>query len=267
VIETGGKPYIVRVSSQKGGVGKTTVAVNLATSLALMGYKTLLYDTDFSNPSVGFHLGLEDANIGIQSVLTKKTRLQNAIVTHDPSGMHVLPCELSTKMSAATSEQINTLKSEIIKEYYDFVIGDTPPGVISSEISSLYDEALILTTPDLPAMQSVLKLSAKYDRMHIPHSLIVNRVKHKNYELTLKDIEGAYEKKAAAVLPESEMVPTSIAKHIPVVLLDGKCTFSKEITPLSEQYAYKTEKKAFKRNGFRRYGFLKTLIRLITGKY
>lgn len=265
MIETAGKTYIIRVSSQKGGVGKTTVAVNLATSFALMGYKTLLYDTDFSNPSVGFHLGLEDVNIGIQSVLTKKTRLQNAIVTHDPSGMHILPCELSTKMGTATPEQISLFKSEVLKENYDFVVGDTPPGVISSEISSLYDEALILTTPDLPAMQSVLKLTAKYDRMHLPHSLIVNRVKHKNYELPLNDIEGAYEKKALAVLPESEIVPTSIAKHIPAVLLDQGNPFSKNTLILGENCAYRTNRQT--KNKPRRVGLFRMIMQLLTGRY
>ena len=264
-METEGKPYIIRVSSQKGGVGKTTVAVNLATSLALMGYKTLLYDTDFSNPSVGFHLGLEDANIGIQSVLNKKTRLQNAIVTHDPSGMHVLPCEINTRMNAATPEQISLFKSEVLKENYDFVVGDTPPGAISSEISSLYNEALILTTPDLPAMQSVLKLTAKYDRINLPHSLIVNRVKHKNYELALKDIEGAYEKKALAVLPESEIVPTSIAKHIPAVLLDQTNQFSKNTRVLGENYTYRTERPT--RNKSKKISLFRRIMQLLTGRY
>ena len=264
-METGGKPYIIRVSSQKGGVGKTTVAVNLATSLALMGYKTLLYDTDFSNPSVGFHLGLEDVNIGIQSVLTKRTKLQNAIVVHDPSGMHVLPCELNTKISAITAEQINALKSELLREDYNFVVGDTPPGSIGPEISSLYDEALILTTPDLPAMQSVLKLTAKYDRMHLPHSLIVNRVKHKNYELALRDMESAYGRKALSVLPESEIVPTSIAKHIPAVLLDQSNPFSKNTKVLGQNYAYRTERPT--KDKPRRMGLFRRIMQLLTGRY
>ena len=50
-------PYIIRISSQKGGVGKTTIAVNLGVILSLFKYKTLVVDCDAANPTVGFHWG------------------------------------------------------------------------------------------------------------------------------------------------------------------------------------------------------------------
>jgi MinD-like ATPase involved in chromosome partitioning or flagellar assembly len=261
------KPYIIRISSQKGGVGKTTTAVNLAVSLATNGYKTLLVDTDFSNPSVGFHLGLEDVNVGMQSLLMHKTKIQNAIVVHDPSGLHVLPCEINTKMSIATVEQVQYFKGELLKGDYDFIIVDTPPGQLTPGIGDLYDEAVIITTPDLPALQSVIKLATRYDNISLKHTLVVNRVKHKNYEIASKNIEGMYEGKVTAILPESELVPVSIAKHVPAILLDSRCIFSKTLARLSEQYTYKTEKRALKRDRSKRYGFLRTLIRFFTGKY
>lgn len=73
------KSYVLKVVSQKGGVGKTTMAVNLATALALSNYKVLLFDADFANPSVGFHLGMYDVNAGASDVASGKTSLRNAI--------------------------------------------------------------------------------------------------------------------------------------------------------------------------------------------
>lgn len=236
--------YLIRISSQKGGVGKTTVAVNLSALLSIMGYKVLLYDTDFSNPSVGFHLGLEDVNIGMQSVIYRRTKLQNATVVHEPSGMHVVPCELNAKSLLTNAEHYQLFKNDIIKAGYDFVIADTPPGQFDSELTGFYDEAVILTTPDLPALQSVLKLAARYDKANLKHSLIINRVKHKNYEIPMRDISGIYGKKPDGMFPESELVPISIAKHIPAVMLNSKDPFSKAANTLSEKYVYKTENPA-----------------------
>ena len=260
------KPYIIRISSQKGGVGKTTTAVNLAVSLATNGYKTLLVDTDFSNPSVGFHLGLEDVNVGMQSLLMRKTKIQNAIVVHDPSGLHVLPCEINTKMSIATVEQVQYFKGELLKGDYDFIIVDTPPGQLTPGIGDLYDEAVIITTPDLPALQSVIKLATRYDHISLKHTLVVNRVKHKNYEITSKTIGGMYEGKVTAILPESELVPVSIAKHIPAVILNVRDPFSKIVNQLSEIYVYDTEKPIIKsKSGKHR--LFRAILRLLTGRY
>lgn len=236
-----GKPYLIRVSSQKGGVGKTTVAVNLATWLATSGYRVLLFDTDFTNPSVGFHLGLEDANIGMQSVLAKRSRLQNAVVPHDASGMHILPCELSSKVPVPTDQQIKNTLAEISRSDYHFAIGDTPPGFFTEGLEGLYDEALILTTPDLPAIASVMRLASKYDKISLKHSLVINRVRHRRYEVNLREIEGSYGKSAEAVLPESDIVPRSIAEHIPAILLDPRDEFTKAANEMGHKFTYKVE--------------------------
>ena len=57
---------IIGVMSQKGGVGKTTIAVNLAVMLRLKGYETLIVDLDTSNPSVGIHLGMHESEDGLE---------------------------------------------------------------------------------------------------------------------------------------------------------------------------------------------------------
>ena len=119
------RPYSVIVSSQKGGVGKTTIAVNLATALRQKGYKVLLIDTDYSNPCVGFHLGMESANAGVRAVLTEKAKLEDVVALHSPTGLHVLTGEISTKQFRPTNYQHSKLYDEIEKRGYNFVIIDT----------------------------------------------------------------------------------------------------------------------------------------------
>ncbi len=63
------KPYIIRVSSTKGGVGKSAIAVNLAVSIEMYGYRTLIVDLDTINPSVGLYLGLANVSIGAEEAM------------------------------------------------------------------------------------------------------------------------------------------------------------------------------------------------------
>ena len=84
------KPYLIRIASQKGGVGKTTVAVNLSVALMQKGYDVLLVDADTTNPACGFHLGMEKSNRGYYDVIKKGANINEAISIHTPSGVHVL---------------------------------------------------------------------------------------------------------------------------------------------------------------------------------
>ena len=83
--------YSIRVSSQKGGVGKTTVAINLAVALSMHNYRVLLVDADMISPSVGFFMGMESANIGIRDVIDGKADSSQAIIRHNVSGVDVIP--------------------------------------------------------------------------------------------------------------------------------------------------------------------------------
>ncbi len=220
------KPYAIRVSSQKGGVGKTTIAVNLASILADMGYKVLIADADLSNPSIGFHFGLEEANIGMAAALTGKSPLESAVVRNDSTGVLVLPGEINNKLGPPSPKMLRMLTDNIAKMNVDFALFDTSPGFSWEGLQYFYDEALIITTPDLPALSSVLRLANIYDGLHIKHNLVVNRFKHKRYEVDVQEME--------------RIVPKSIADHIPAVVLNPKDPFSRGIDDLGDGYSFRS---------------------------
>ncbi|MGC8538211.1 MAG: ParA family protein [Candidatus Micrarchaeia archaeon] len=143
-----GSPYMLRISSQKGGVGKTTIATNLASAIRLMGYKVLLIDGDFVNPSVGFQLGLEDINVGVRAVFRGRAKIPNAIAVHEPTGLHVLPGEITNRTFSPTDAEQNRIAEALHMTSYDFVIVDTSPGYTPEALLKHYDEAIIITSPE-----------------------------------------------------------------------------------------------------------------------
>lgn len=231
------KPYIIRISSQKGGVGKTTTAVNLAVMLSLSDYKVLLADCDAANPSVGIHLGMEHANIGYKDVIYKKASLLSATAIHAPSGLRVLPGTIGGYSFTPQPEKFRRFVKMLSATKHDFIIIDTAPGFTIKEPFRLYDEALLITTPEMTACTSIMRLARLYEGNRLKHNLVVNRVGNRRYEFTLGEIEDMYENKAISILPEDEVVPMSVSQHIPACMGYPKSNFARAVRELTRRYA------------------------------
>ena len=236
------QPYIVRVSSQKGGVGKTTISVNLAMILKQLGYSVLLVDADYINPVVAMHLGLEEVSSGFRAVMKGRARLQNVTTIHPSTGLHILCGELSQKQFDPSYESIVRFTRMLEKTKYDFIVIDTPPG-FSKEVFVDISEALIVMTPDMQATTSAIRSSQIFDKYHIRHSLVVNRVRSRSFELSPREIESAYGSRVDAMFPEDDSVPMSIAAHIPAYLYRKRSPFSRAMFDFTRLYSARTEQK------------------------
>ncbi|MBN1507006.1 MAG: polysaccharide biosynthesis tyrosine autokinase [Sedimentisphaerales bacterium] len=130
LLNAGGMPKKLSVSSAGTREGKTTFAVNLATSLAKSGKKVLLIDGDLRKPDIGYMLGILNGSAGLQDVLLGGNT-KDAVHVVPSSGLHVIvanarhladPYELLTSTTAA--EQLEKLSRQ-----YDHLIVDTPPAL------------------------------------------------------------------------------------------------------------------------------------------
>src|SRR3989344_7495282 len=86
----------ILITSGKGGVGKTTAAVNLATAMNYFDEDVTLVDVNLTTPNVGLHLGAPVVPVTLNHVLSGKADLVDAIYEHE-SGAKVIPASLSIK--------------------------------------------------------------------------------------------------------------------------------------------------------------------------
>jgi MinD-like ATPase involved in chromosome partitioning or flagellar assembly len=227
------RPYIIRMSSQKGGVGKTTIAVNLATALSVKGYRVLLVDADIYNPCITFYLGLRSPTVGFKDVLLGKSKLEKSDILYKPTGLHVLPEPETAEVPSVNEKYFDTFGKQLHKTDFHFVILDTSPSLMPEKLSH-YDEALIVTTPELPAISSVVRLAKVFGKNKVSHNLVVNRFRG---DIDLNDVKEVYGKKPIAVLPEDNTVSISLAEQVPAYLANKKAPFSTRINELVDYYS------------------------------
>ncbi|MEK6703185.1 MAG: ParA family protein [Planctomycetota bacterium] len=142
------KGICIAVGNQKGGVGKTTVAVHLAAALAMRGHTSLLMDLD---PSAGStkHLGVpENAYAGALELLTSDEPVESLVVTEGlPERMHLLPArpqlaDLDSMLSKFVDRtRVLDRALTLARHMYDFIILDTPPSAGAITTVAAYSAA------------------------------------------------------------------------------------------------------------------------------
>ena len=158
-----GVKHIVAVSSGKGGVGKSTVSVNLAIALARLGYSVGLLDTDIFGPSIPKMLGVEDAKV---YAVAKDGR--DLIEPVEKYGIKFLSIGFFVAPTTATlwrgGMACNALKQLIADADWgdlDYLILDTPPGTSDIHLTLLQTlkltGAVIVSTPQQVALADARK--------------------------------------------------------------------------------------------------------------
>jgi len=135
---------IIAIANQKGGVGKTTTAINVSAYLGHYGYKTILIDMDpQSNATSGLGVLQKDINISAYSLIIYSEDPNKALIETPYENLKLIP---STKqLSGAEVELVTVFKREYrlkeaiqkIEESYDFIIIDCPPSLGLLTINSL----------------------------------------------------------------------------------------------------------------------------------
>jgi chromosome partitioning protein len=158
---------VIGVANQKGGVGKTTSAINLAASLAVLEFRTLLVDADpQANSTSGVGFDLHNIQTSLYDCMVNGTSGKDVILKSEIPNLDIIPSHID--LVGAEIEMINypnresVLKSilEVVRDNYDFVIIDCSPslGLITVNALTASDSVIVPVQAEFFALEGLGKL-------------------------------------------------------------------------------------------------------------
>lgn len=246
--QSGRETHVIAVYSPQGGVGKTTIATNVAAGLMLKeDTKVLLIDLDLQWGDVGVFLNLKpQATITdlIKSVDDFDPDLaENVLLTHD-SGLRVLLAPVRPEEAdLVPPDKVPTLV-EKLKGMFDFIVLDlpTPLDPMALGVFDLAERIMLVVNPTLPSVKNTLALMNLLDRMEYPDNktvLVVNRhtgdLERAKVNIAVASIEAKLKRTALGVIPMDERkVLYSVNRGISVVARDRNQSPAKELVALAD---------------------------------
>ena len=256
---------VITVFSAKGGVGKTTIATNLAVYLASRGHRTLLIDLDLSFGDVGISLQLLPTTSVMDAVAMTghmdQAGVAALITKHDQTGLDVIcappdPGDADRIPATVVQELIRVARLD-----YEFIVIDTPPSFTEHVLTAcdVANALVLIATLDIPAVKNLRIALDTLDALGNPKDsriILLNRADTK-VGLDAQDVQEAIKSPIAVSVPSSLAVPSSINRGIPIVLADPSHPVSTALKTLGDthirsRFGVELEAAPKSRFGFRR---------------
>ncbi len=206
---------LITVTSGKGGVGKTTTAINLAAAINGFGKEVIILDANLTTPNVGLHLGAPIVPVNLNHVLSGKAKVVDAIYEHD-SGTKIVPSSLSFRdlKHIDRDGKLNEIGKKL-RRMADYVIYDSAAGLGDEAMCAIEaaDEVVIVTNPEILAVTDALKTAKLAEEMKKEvRGVIVTRFNGRKGEMPISNIADMLELPILGVVPEDGNVPLSVGQ-------------------------------------------------------
>src|SRR5665647_163433 len=255
--QSGENPYLGRViaiANQKGGVGKSTTAVNLSSYLGDNGYKTLIVDFDpQSNSTSGIGLEKDNIRLSIYDVLINNLEPEKAILKTPYKNLYILPS--SIQLAGAEVELVSSMKREYkfkhaidkIRSQFDFTIVDCPPalGLLTVNALTGANEVLIPIQCEYYALEGLGQLMNTINliKENLNEQLVITGVVMTMYdqrtrlsEQVIEEVRSYFPDKVyKTVIPRNVRLSEAPSYGKPIIYYDPECKGAQAYKSLTKE--------------------------------
>ncbi len=267
--------YAITVASGKGGVGKTTISVNLALALGELGHSVLLWDADFSLANANVLLNLPP-RFTVRDILKGTVSVEDALLQVNEKVWLLPGASGIVELARLDSHTLASLyaRLSVMEGRFSLILSDAAAG-IGPDVLALCqasNELLLVTTPEPTALTDaygLLKALAHQD-FHGRVSVIVNMVNNSGEQDAGERLCWAAARflgmraQVIATIPASVWVQEAVKRQIPLIKLAPSCPTSKSIKQLAHLISARLPDNG-RRHESNAQSFLQRLFRFLTG--